>query len=292
MHRPVPPQSLLLLPFLPLRPAIAAASAHVLGKAQTYLANAEDIIARADDKNKPLRATGLLTLAAIAVLGACDSAAHHAALDANLAAQAERLETKLALTQKNFSDLQQELEVTLPACRGDTVLAAPINTASFQQPEETPTPSSSSRGTQTDSEKAEANIDTEQSIHTRIKRTEANLWNTLRTAIVGALLQTKRDVEKACLVVRNQECPRMHERLAPLRQGHLAVALASVQVLASAVLAAQEAARGKLFDASDHLKTAYNLTKFAAQKSMHMNGQRDLILHNNSADTGPCQGDS
>jgi hypothetical protein len=59
--------------------------------------------------------------------------------------------------------------------------------------------------------------------------------------------------------------------------------------LASAVLAAQEAARGKLLDASDHLKTAHNLTKFAAQKSMPMNKQRDLILHNNSADTDPVK---
>lgn len=155
------------------RPAIAAASAHALSKAQTYLANAEDIIARADYENKPLRATGLLTIAAIAVLGARDSVAHHAALDANLAAQAERLEAKLALTQKNFSDLQQELEVTLPACGGGTVSAAPIDTASFQQPEETPTPSSSSHGTQTDSEKAEANVDTEQSIHTRDQKNRA-----------------------------------------------------------------------------------------------------------------------
>jgi hypothetical protein len=40
---------------------------------------------------------------------------------------------------------------------------------------------------------------------------------------------------------------------------------------------------------SDHLKTAHNLTKFAAQKSMHMIGQRDLILHNNSANTDPVK---
>lgn len=79
-------------PLSPTRPAIAAASAHVLGKAQTYLANAEDIIVRADDENKPLRATGLLTLAAIKILGTRDSVAQHAAFDANLAAQAERLE--------------------------------------------------------------------------------------------------------------------------------------------------------------------------------------------------------